>query len=65
MRRAVTFETVVGFSEVFSMILFITLFAIAVIYALWPGNAAKFEHAARVPLEADNNETRGGLTNEH
>ena len=60
-----TFETVVGFSEVFSMFLFVTLFVIAVAYALWPGNARKFERAARVPLEASTSNPSEGATNEH
>jgi len=60
-----TFETVVGFSEMFSLILFVTLFAIAVIYALWPGNAAKFERAARVPLGSETEELSNGAGHEH
>jgi len=60
-----TFESVVGFSEFFSLILFVTLFVIAVVYALWPGNTAKFERAARVPLDGDTNSQRNGVTDEH
>ena len=59
-----TFQSVLSFSEMFSLILFVSLFAIAITYALWPGNAAKFEHAARVPLEADANDQRDGVTDE-
>jgi cytochrome c oxidase cbb3-type subunit IV len=59
-----TFEAVAGFSEIFSMILFVTLFAIVVAYALWPGNAAKFEHAARVPLQADASAQNSGAADE-
>ena len=60
-----TFQSVLSFSEMFSLILFVSLFVIAVGYALWPGNATKFEHAARVPLEADANGQPDGGTDEH
>ncbi len=34
------------------------LFLGIVAYALWPSNKAKFEHAARIPLEDDEMPTR-------
>ncbi|MFQ5346338.1 MAG: cbb3-type cytochrome c oxidase subunit 3 [Rhodothalassiaceae bacterium] len=34
------------------------LFLVALAYALWPGNRAKFERASRVPLEDDGFEER-------
>jgi cytochrome c oxidase cbb3-type subunit 4 len=33
--------------------IFILLFGAVVVYAMWPGNKAKFERAARRPLEED------------
>lgn len=48
-----TYETVVHLSQTTTLIFFIVLFLAVVAYALWPSNKAKFEHAARIPLERD------------
>jgi len=54
----VTYETVAGFTQSLSLILFFTLFIGVVAYAVWPGNSRKFEQASRMPLDTDeHNET--------
>ena len=52
-----TYETVTIYSQTASLILFMTLFLGAAIYAFWPGNAATFERAARLPLKPDTDMT--------
>lgn len=44
------------FAQVWGLIVLASLFAIAVIYAMWPANKARFDRAARAPLEDDNGE---------
>lgn len=61
-----TYETVAGFTQSLSLIIFFTLFIGVVVYAVWPGNSKTFEHASRMPLDSDEhneNATRdiGGL----
>jgi cytochrome c oxidase cbb3-type subunit 4 len=48
-----TYETVVQLSQTATLIFFIVLFLAVVAYAFWPSNKAKFERAAQVPLERD------------
>ena len=47
------YDDVAAFSGVFGLIFFMVLFAGILVYALWPGNKRKFDHAARIPLEED------------
>lgn len=46
-------QTISQFSGIFGLIFFGILFAGVVVYALWPRNKKKFDHAARLPLEED------------
>lgn len=48
-----SYITVAGVTQSLSLVFFMVLFIGVVIYALWPGNREEFEHAARLPLEAD------------
>jgi cytochrome c oxidase cbb3-type subunit 4 len=48
-----SYETVVTLSQTAMLVLFILLFAAIAAYALWPSNRARFDEAARVPLERD------------
>jgi cytochrome c oxidase cbb3-type subunit 4 len=48
-----TYETVVQLSQTATLIFFFVLFLAVVAYAFWPSNKAKFERAAQVPLERD------------
>ena len=53
-----TYQTVDQISQITTLILFISLFIGAVIYACWPGNARDFDEAARVPLRPDTPDDR-------
>ena len=50
-----TYETVVQISQTTTLAFFIVLFLAVLAYAFWPTNKAKFEKAARMPLEMDPN----------
>ena len=52
-----TYETVARFADTWGLVFLVLLFAIAVGYALWPGNRTKFKHAAHIPLQEDDLET--------
>lgn len=51
------YETWRAVSGTVGLIIFVSLFAGVLIYALWPKNKAKFDHAARLPLEDENPKT--------
>ncbi len=51
-----SYETVARFADTWGLVFLMLLFAIAVGYALWPGNRAKFKHAAQIPLQDDDRE---------
>ncbi|MCB1546493.1 MAG: cbb3-type cytochrome c oxidase subunit 3 [Hyphomicrobiaceae bacterium] len=55
-----TYQTVAFVSQITAMALFTLLFAGVLVYALWPGNKQKFDRAARLPLEGDEQNTRTG-----
>ena len=46
-----SYEQAAHFAQTSGLLLLGFCFALAVIYALWPGNKNKFERAARSPLE--------------
>ncbi len=48
-----TYETVARFAQTWGLIYVMALFAGVLVYALWPRNQQKFDHAARIPLEED------------
>lgn len=45
------YEDVVRHAQTYGLILLAVVFAIAVVYALWPGNREKFKRAASAPLK--------------
>ncbi len=47
------YEQVIQHAQTWGLVLLASVFAIAVIYALWPGNRDKFDAAAREPLRED------------
>ena len=58
-----TYDTVATFSQVTSLLLFITLFFGVLVYAFWPGNRRRFEAAQRDALDLDKDTTsHGGRT---
>jgi len=53
-----TYEQVTQFAQTWGLVLLAVCFALAVIYALWPGNKKKFDQAARSPLEEGDDNDR-------
>ena len=49
------FEQVSHFAQTWGLVLLAICFAVAVGYALWPGNRDKFKRAARNPLDDEDN----------
>jgi len=47
------YEDAVSFAGTFGLIFFIAVFAVVLVYALWPGNKRKFDDAARIPMRED------------
>lgn len=47
------YEAISRFAGTWGLVLLLLLFAVAVVYALWPGNRKKFDRAKRLPLEDD------------
>jgi len=48
-----SYQDLSGWSQIVAMAIFGMVMACVLVYALRPGNKAKFEAAARVPLERD------------
>ncbi len=47
------FETLSYFAQTGGLLYLFVMFAVVLAYALWPRNKAKFDKAARMPLEED------------
>ena len=56
-----TYDTVATFSQVTSLLMFIAMFAIVLLYALWPSNGRIFDAVQRRALDLDDSkhEPRG------
>ena len=50
---AVSYETLARFAQQGGSIYFTLLFIAVLVYALWPRSKARFQDAARIPLEED------------
>ena len=48
-----TYDEVASLSGSIGLVLFMTMFAVVLAYALWPRNSAKFNKAARAPLDEE------------
>ena len=51
--EGVTYETLSRFAQQGGSIYFSLLFVAVLIYALWPRNRARFDAAARIPLDEE------------
>jgi cytochrome c oxidase cbb3-type subunit IV len=51
-----THHAVTVFSQIVALILFIALFAAVLLYVFWPGNKKKFDEAAKLPLEDEDDD---------
>ena len=47
------YEDVLAFAQSWGSVYFSVLFAIVLVYALWPSNKTKFVKAAEIPLHED------------
>lgn len=47
------YEDVLAFAQSWGAVYFMAMFAVALLYALWPANKKGFEAASRIPLEDD------------
>lgn len=52
------YESVAAFTQSLSLLLFVGLFIGVLVYALWPGNKALFDHASRLPLQNDEDDQK-------
>lgn len=48
-----SYADVSAFAQTWGLLYLVLLFIGVCVYALWPGNRAKFKKAARMPLEED------------
>jgi|TARA_R110002096_G_scaffold266710_1_gene460314 cytochrome c oxidase cbb3-type subunit IV len=48
-----TYQEVSSFSQSWGLVFLVTMFVVAVAYALWPSNKDKFNDAANSPLDEE------------
>ena len=48
-----TFQEVSSFSQSWGLVFLVTMFIVAITYALWPSNKEKFDDAANSLLDED------------
>ena len=48
-----TYKVLASFAQSMGVIYFMGIFLAVVTYALWPSNQARFDEAARTPLQED------------
>ncbi|MCC7253848.1 cbb3-type cytochrome c oxidase subunit 3 [Hyphomicrobium sp.] len=58
-----TYQDIAGWSQIIAMVIFGVVMAGVLVYALRPGNKAKFDAAAKLPLENDDEKDKGGEPN--
>jgi len=46
-----TYEALYEWAGSWGLLILLTFFVIAVVYALWPGNRSTFSHLAQLPLD--------------
>ena len=54
-----THQAATVLSQTIALILFVGLFVGILAYVFWPGNKKKFDEAAELPLDADNDKPEG------
>ncbi len=50
------YQTAIGFAQTWGLVFLVILFLGVVAYVFWSGNREKFERAARMPLDDDDEE---------
>jgi cytochrome c oxidase cbb3-type subunit IV len=48
-----TYRAVAEFAQTWGLVYFVLMFALVLVYALWPSRKRQFEQAARIPLQED------------
>ena len=48
-----TYKAVAEFAQTWGLAYFAILFALVLLYALWPSRQKQFDEAARIPLQED------------
>ncbi len=54
-----TYQAATVLSQTVALVLFVALFVGVIAYVFWPGNKKKFEEAAKLPLEDENDKPEG------
>jgi len=54
-----TYQAATVLSQTVALILFVALFLGVIAYVFWPGNKKKFDEAAQIPLEDNDDEPEG------
>ena len=52
------YESIAPLASIIGLVIFMTLFAGVLVYALWPSNRSKFNKAAAMPLDDSDLEER-------
>ena len=55
-----TYDQIATLSQVTSLLMFVAMFAAVLVYALWPGNRARFETIQRRALDLDRPQKKPG-----
>ena len=48
-----TYQAVSEFAQKWGLVYFVAIFAVVLVYALWPSRKKQFDEAARIPLRED------------
>src|SRR5208337_915522 len=48
-----TYKAVSEFAQTWGLVYFVVIFALVLLYALWPSHKARFGHDAHIPLRED------------
>ena len=48
-----SYDEVAQFTHTWGMVYMVGIFVVVLVYALWPGNKEKFDHAARLPMDEE------------
>ena len=54
-----SFHAATVLSQTIALVLFVSLFVGSIAYVFWPGNKKKFDEAAEIPLDENNDEPEG------
>lgn len=55
-----SYESVATISQLVSLFLFLGIFLVVLVYALWPANGRRFDEVQRISLDLDDRRIKGG-----